>query len=55
MDKKSLEEVRENIVLLLDKLDNIAKEDRMELLINLYHFLDPNKYESNIKTLRKKP
>ena len=53
MNKESLEKVQEKIVDILNKTD-IPTIDKIELLINLIHFLNPNKYEENIKTLSKK-
>jgi hypothetical protein len=52
LNKESLEKVRE---LVIDVIDNseIPVTDKVELLLNLYHFLDPEKYEKNIKTLTK--
>lgn len=52
MKKDSLEKARE---ILLNHLDNsnIKEEDKLELIMNLYHFLDPVKYENNIKVLRR--
>lgn len=52
MEKESLEKAGEQIILLLDKID-INEKDRLELMINLYHFLDPKKYKKNIKKLKK--
>ena len=51
MKKESLEKVKTEIINLLYNLD-INPIDKGELAINLYHFLDVNKYESNIKALR---
>ena len=53
MNKESLEKVQEKIADILNKTD-IPTIDKIELLINLIHFLDSNKYEENIKTLSKK-
>lgn len=54
MSKESLEKVRAKIIELLndESMDSI---DKMELLINLYNFLDPEKYDKNIQILRKMP
>lgn len=52
MNKESLERAGEQIILLLDKMD-INNEDKLELMINLFHFLDPKKYKKNIKKLRR--
>ena len=50
MNKESLEIVQEKIADLLNntKIDTI---DKIELLINLVHFLDPDNYEENIQVL----
>ena len=51
MNKESLEIVQGQIAELLNNVD-IPIHEKVELLINLVHFLDPNKYEENIKTLQ---
>lgn len=51
MNKESLEIVQGQISNLLNNCD-IPIHEKVELLINLVHFLDPNKYEENIKTLQ---
>lgn len=48
MDKESLEKVQDKIADLLNNVD-IPITDKVELLINLIHFL--NNYEDNIKVL----
>ena len=48
MDKESLEKVQDKIADLLNNVD-IPITDKVELLINLIHFL--NDYEDNIKVL----
>lgn len=53
MDKESLEKAGEQIILLLDEMEGIKEKDRLELMINLYHFLDPKKYKKNVKILRR--
>lgn len=50
MDKESLEIVKERTHLLVDD-PNIPILDKVELLINIMHFL--NDYEDNIKILEK--
>lgn len=50
MDKESLEIVKERTHLLVDD-PNIPIQDKVELLINIMHFL--NDYEENIKILEK--
>ena len=32
---------------------NINQQDKVELMINLHHFLQPNEYEKNKKVLNK--
>ena len=54
MTKESLEKVQNKVVDILNETD-IPTIDKVELLINLIHFLDPEKYENNIKTLKKQP
>jgi hypothetical protein len=54
MNKESLEKVQEKVAELLNNTD-IDAIDKVELLINLIHFLDPEKYEDNIKKLMKQP
>ena len=50
MDKESLEIAKERTHLLVDD-PNIPIQDKVELLINIIHFL--NDYEENIKILEK--
>jgi hypothetical protein len=52
LTKESLEKVQNKVVDILNETD-IPTIDKVELLINLIHFLDPEKYENNIKTLTK--
>ena len=54
MNKESLEKVQEKVVELLNNTD-IELVDKVELLINLIHFLNPEEYENNIKKLKKQP
>ena len=51
MKKESLEIVREKIIEVVSNED-INVYDKMELLINLYNFLEPEKYNKNIKVLK---
>lgn len=53
MERESLEIVQESIANMVDVLD-IPIYDKIELLINLVHFLNPDEYENNIKVLQKK-
>lgn len=52
MNKESLKEALKVCNEAINNL-NINTLDKMELIINLYNFLDENKYEKNIKILRK--
>lgn len=52
MQKESLDKTYKLIIENIDKL-NIPTEDKLELLVNLKHFLEPTKYEENINVLRK--
>lgn len=51
MNKESLKKVSERVHLLVDDPD-IPIEDKVELLINILHFLNPEEYEGNIKVLQ---
>lgn len=53
MEKISLDKALKEILITIDKLD-IKVEDKAELFLNLYNFLDEDKYEENIETLRNK-
>ena len=53
MNKESLEIAKDEIIKVLERTD-IDNADKLELIVNIYHFLDSNKYESNIKTLKLK-
>lgn len=50
MNKESLDIIKERTHLLVDD-PNIPIQDKVELLINIMHFL--NDYEENIKVLEK--
>ena len=52
MNKESLIKAKEKIIFFLTDVD-IDVVDKAELLINLYQFLDEDKYEKNIKVLKK--
>lgn len=52
MKKESLEEARKIVITSINQ-SLINEIDRTELIINLHHFLDANKYEENIKNLQK--
>lgn len=51
MNKESLKKVSDRVHLLVDDLD-VPIEDKVELLINVLHFLNPEEYEDNIKVLQ---
>ena len=50
MSDDSLDIVREKVIEVVSNT-KINNEDKAEILINLYHFLDKQKYKNNIKTL----
>ena len=52
MKKESLEKAR-NVIIERIINSNLSKEDKVELMINIYNFLQPNDYEKNIKILNK--
>lgn len=54
MERKSLEKIRDIVLNALYKSNDVDLIDKMEVIINLYYFLDPNEYKDNIKTLIKK-
>lgn len=51
MENKSLEIAKEVVIKAIDEA-NIENYDKLELLLNLYQFLD--EYKENLKILRKK-
>ena len=51
MNKESLKKVSDRVHLLVDDPD-VPVEDKVELLINILHFLNPEEYEDNIKVLQ---
>lgn len=53
MDKESLKRMREIIVKGLDGDKKISPQDRVELMINLWHYLDEDNYEHNTDVLRR--
>ena len=53
MDKESLERAREILVVALNGDSKIHVVDKVELMMNVDKFLDPDEYENNIKVLRK--
>ena len=52
MNKESIKKVQDKIFWIIDSTD-IDILDKIELVINLMHFLDEEKYEENIKILSK--
>ena len=50
MNKESLIKMREFVLSLSDN-DEINQIDKLELMLNLYKFLDPEYYEKNVKYL----
>lgn len=50
MEKESLLKARKRIIEAISMLEPIT--DRVELMVNLMHFLDDEKYEENIKVLK---
>lgn len=55
MKKESLIKAKEIIINALDKegKNNIDTIDNCELMINIHHFLNEDKYEENVKVLSK--
>lgn len=51
MSPESLEKVQDKVAEIIDQTD-IPIYEKVELLINLIHFLDSSKYEKNIKILK---
>jgi hypothetical protein len=51
LNKESLKKVSDRVHLLVDDPD-VPVEDKVELLINVLHFLNPEEYEDNIKVLQ---
>lgn len=52
MNKESLDKVRSKLSEIIEN-EKIDKADKIELLLNLWWFLDSELYEDNIKTLIK--
>ena len=52
MNKESLEKA---ILVILDSLDksDIPLQDKLEIMINIRHFLNVDKYDNNLKILSK--
>jgi hypothetical protein len=51
LNKESLKKVSDRVHLLVDNPD-VPIEDKVELLINILRFLNPEEYEDNIKVLQ---
>lgn len=51
MNKESLEKISNRVHLLVDD-PTVPIEDKVELLINILHFLNPEEYGDNIKVLQ---
>ena len=52
MTKESLIEIRKMIIESISENENLSRIDRMELMINLGNFLNPDNYENNIRFLK---
>lgn len=55
MNKESLEKIRNELIDCIDKINDkeVPSTDKTELMINIYKFLHPDKYEGNVKVLQK--
>lgn len=53
MNKQSLLELKNAINEYLMEQSTMDKVDKLELIININHFLEPKMYEENIKVLAK--
>lgn len=54
MDKQSLIKLRNILGEFISQQEQIKQIDRTEAMLNIYHFLDPEEYDGNIKVLQKK-
>lgn len=54
MKNSSLEEATILIAETISNSNKIDSIEKMELLINLQHFLEPKNYNENVKTLEKR-
>ena len=54
MKNSSLEEATILITDAIMNTEKINKVDKLELLINIQHFLEPKTYRENVRTLEKK-
>lgn len=55
MQKESLEKIRDKLIKCISKIDTkeISIIDTTEIMLVVYHLLEPEKYEENIKILSK--
>lgn len=53
MEKRSLTLAKEDILKVLKDDERIPLEDRLELFMNIWLYLNENKYEDNNKVLNK--
>lgn len=51
MEQESIDRVKKRLIEDISRMDSLPLQDRVELMINLLHFL--NDYEENIKVLQK--
>ena len=49
MEQESLKRVRKSVIEDISRMDSLPLQDRVELMMNILHFLDD--YEENIKIL----
>lgn len=53
MKSESLKEAINRFIATIDESNTLDSQDKVELLINVGKFLDPQHYENNIKVLQK--
>lgn len=51
MEQESIDRVKKRLIEDISRMDSLPLQDRVELMINLLHFL--NNYEENIEVLQK--
>jgi hypothetical protein len=51
MEQQSIDRVKKRLIEDISRMDSLPLQDRVELMINLLHFL--NDYEENIEVLQK--
>ena len=54
MKNSSLEEATILITDVIMNTEKLDKTDKLELLINIQHFLEPKTYRENVKTIEKR-